>query len=90
MTIQDFLDAFNNAIALGEQGLEATDAIAKQYGATSVELPVEAAEVVLPILGKLVAAAVTGYSNASGTPITIETITALLPNATPLPKPPAA
>jgi hypothetical protein len=52
-------------------------------------LPLATAGAVIDELGTLIQAAVTAWSNASGTPITVETLQALLPNATPLPEPPA-
>jgi hypothetical protein len=55
----------------------------------AVGVPVEVAEQAVTLLGDLVSAALTAWSNASGIPITVESVTALLPNATPLPLPPA-
>lgn len=56
-----------------------------------VELPVASAQIILDLLAKLVVTGLTAWSNASGTPITVESIQALLPNQTPLTAPdPAA
>lgn len=55
----------------------------------AVEVPAEMAQGALTLLADLVTAALTAWSNASGIPITVESITALLPDSTPLPLPPA-
>lgn len=47
----------------------------------------ELTENLLTLLAGLVNSALTAWSNASGTPITAETVAALLPNQTPLPPP---
>lgn len=51
-------------------------------------LPVEATESAMALIGSLVTAALQAWSNASGIPITPDTIAALLPDPTPLPLPP--
>lgn len=56
----------------------------------AVALPAEAAQAILTMVGNLITAALTAWQTASGQPITTETITALLPNPTPLPEPPDA
>lgn len=53
----------------------------------AVALPAETADQVLELTAALVGAALTAYSNASGTPITAASVQALLPNATPLTDP---
>jgi len=47
----------------------------------------ETAGALVDLIGQLVSAALTAYSSASGTPITVETVQALLPDATPLNQP---
>jgi hypothetical protein len=54
----------------------------------AVALPAATAGTVVVLLGDMVTAALTAWSNASGIPITVESITALLPDPTPLPLPP--
>jgi hypothetical protein len=56
----------------------------------AVALPAATAGTVVGLLGDMVTAALTAWSNASGIPITVESVTALLPNPTPLPLPPDA
>jgi hypothetical protein len=53
----------------------------------ALDVPAETAGLVLNTLAELVTAALTAFSNASGTPITVESVQALLPNPTPLPEP---
>jgi hypothetical protein len=55
----------------------------------AVALPAEAAATVLNLTASLVTAAITAFQNASDTPITAESIAALMPDATPLPAPPS-
>jgi hypothetical protein len=55
----------------------------------AVDVPAETAGAALTLLGGLVTAALTAWSNASRIPITVESVAALLPDATPLPLPPA-
>lgn len=55
----------------------------------AVELPAAAVGTVIDLLAELVTAALTAYSNASGTPINATTIAALMPNPTPLSAPTA-
>ena len=52
-----------------------------------VALPAATAEVILDLVAKMAAKALTAWSEASGTPITVESIQALLPNQTPLSAP---
>jgi hypothetical protein len=55
----------------------------------AVGVPAEEAAVAIALVAQLVTAALTAWSNASGTAITADSITALLPDSTPLPEPPA-
>ena len=55
----------------------------------AVDIPAETATAVLNLTAGLVTAAVTAWENASGTPITAESIAALMIANTPLPAPPA-
>ena len=50
-------------------------------------IPAAAAQKILDLLAELASKAITAWGTASGTPITVETITALLPNPTPLTAP---
>ena len=54
---------------------------------SAVEVPAELAGPILAEVGNLVAAALTAWSNASGAPITAESVMALLPDPTPLDQP---
>lgn len=84
MTIQEFIDEMNAVTAIAEQGLKTVEGFVP-----SVALPAEIAGAVLPLIEDLVAKALTAWSKASGQPITVETVTALLPDATPLTPPTA-
>ena len=53
----------------------------------AVGVPAGVAANLVTLIGGLVTAALTALQNASGEAITAESITALLPNATPLPEP---
>ena len=55
----------------------------------AVDVPAAEAAAALALVAQLVTAALTAWSNASGTAITADSITALLPDSTPLPEPPA-
>lgn len=57
--------------------------------APSVAGEAELAGVVLDLTTQMVAAALNAWSNASGQPITADTIAALMPNSTPLTTPDA-
>lgn len=48
------------------------------------------AQIIADLTAKLATAAFTAFGNASGTPITVESIQALLPNQTPLSAPDGA
>lgn len=52
-------------------------------------VPAATAEAVLALTASLVSAALNAYSNASGIPITVASVQALLPNSTPLTEPTA-
>jgi hypothetical protein len=84
MTTQDFINDMNGVIAVAEQGL-ATAADLDP----ALEVPAAIVDTVLPVVEQLVSAALTAWSNASGLPITVETVIMLLPDPTPLTLPPA-
>lgn len=67
------------------------DAILVEVGSVlpGEEIPAAAAQAVLDLLSQLASKAITAWGAASGTPITPETIAALLPNPTPLTPPTA-
>ncbi len=56
--------------------IEATD--------PAVTSEAETAGALVTLIGSLISSALTAYSAASGTPITVESVQALLPDATPL------
>lgn len=56
----------------------------------AVAAPAATAEVILNLVAELITKAFDAYENASGTPITVESIQALLPNQTPLSAPDGA
>lgn len=62
------------------------DAILVEIGSVvpGEAVPAATAQAVLDLLSQLASKAITAWGAASGTPITTETITALLPNQTPL------
>jgi hypothetical protein len=53
----------------------------------AVALPADVATAVLNEIGTLIEAALTAWSNANGTPITVANLQALLPNPLPLDAP---
>lgn len=55
----------------------------------AVSVPAATAEVILDLAAKYAVKALTAWSNASGTPITVESIQSLLPNPDPLSLPDA-
>lgn len=55
----------------------------------AIDVPAATVGSLVNLLEDLVTAALTAYSNASGTPINATTIAALMPNATPLSAPTA-
>lgn len=82
MTGATFIQILEEITGLAETGLKTAagfDPI--------LEIPVEIADAVVPVLEQLIEKAVTAYSGASGTPITVASLTALLPDMTPLNKP---
>lgn len=84
MTIQDVindLEAVGGVVTQGVATLEALD--------PAVAPEAEVAKLAFNIASDLVSKALTAWSNASGQPITVETVTALLPNSTPLTAPTA-
>lgn len=68
------------------------DAILVEVGSVvpGAAVPAAVATKVLDLISQLFTKAATAWNAAGGTPITVETITALLPNATPLTPPDAA
>ena len=87
MTIQDFITELTAIESIVQQGLKTADSFVA--GDAQIAVPIELAEAILPIVEDLVNKALTAWSTASGQPITVETVQALLPNATPL-TPPSA
>lgn len=82
MTIQDFisdLQAAGSIVAQGVTTLESLD--------PGIVPEAAIAETMFTITSQLLTAALTAWSNASGQPITVATITAFLPNPTPLSAP---
>jgi len=69
--------------------IQAVQAIADTIlsGLSGLEPEATVAEGALDIVSQLVTAALTAYSNASGTPITVESVQALMPDQDPLPPP---
>ena len=53
----------------------------------ALDVPAETAGLIVTEAASLVTAAISAWSNASGTPITAESVQALLPNPNPLPLP---
>jgi hypothetical protein len=84
VTLQQFIDDMNAATSIAEQGLKTAETFDP---AITPEAAIVGA--VLPIAEQLLTAALNAWSNASGQPITVATVTALLPNQTPLDKPTA-
>ena len=71
------------------QGLAGTVLTTIEAADPAAQLPAAEAGAVVALLAQMVAAAANAWSVASGTPITAASITALLPDSTPLPEPPA-
>lgn len=67
------------------------DAILAEVGTLvpGLEAPAATAQKIVDLLAQLASKAITAWGAASGTPITTETISALLPNQTPLTPPTA-
>jgi hypothetical protein len=84
VNIQEFINDMNAVVAIAEQGLKTAEGLDP-----AIALPDEIAQAVLPIVEQLVASALTAWGNASGQPITVANVQALLPSATPL-SPPSA
>jgi hypothetical protein len=84
VTAAEFIAQMETITALAEQGL----GIAAKLD-PAADIPLAAIGVIVPVVEQLAEAAINGWSQATGMPITVETITALLPDATPL-TPPAA
>jgi hypothetical protein len=85
MTAADVSSTVTEIQAAGDTILEVI-----QGSVPGVALEAGAAEAVLNLLAGLIGKALTAYSAASGTPITPETVAALMPNPTPLTQPDAS
>lgn len=85
MTSTEITSAVTEGQAIGDSILEAVGALAP-----GVAVPAAFAETILNLLAKYIGKAVEGYSAASGTPITAESIATLLPNQIPLSAPDSA
>lgn len=84
MTAQELIDDISGAAGVSEQILELIAGLDPD-----VAIPAAILEKLLPLLVTYLSKGLTAWSNASGTPITVETVMALLPNPDPL-TPPAA
>jgi hypothetical protein len=84
MTAAEFIAQMETITALAEQGL----GIAAKLD-PAADIPLAAIGAIVPVVEALAEAAINGWSEATGTPITVESITALLPNPIPL-TPPSA
>lgn len=84
MTAAEFIAQMETIVALAEQGL----GIAAKLD-PAADIPLAAIGAIVPVVESLTEAAINGWSQATGTPITVETVTALLPNPTPLTPPTA-
>lgn len=84
MTAAEFIAQMETIVTLAEQGLGIAAGLDP-----AADIPLAAIGAVVPVVEALAEAAINGWSGATGTPITVESITALLPNATPLDKPAA-
>ena len=85
MTVQQLVDALASGQALSEEALAILDLYLK--GDPEAEVPVEVLEKLIPILTNLTTKALLAWSVASKQPITVETVTALMPDMTPLTPP---
>lgn len=79
MTVQELLNDISGAAGVSEQILELVVGLDPD-----VAIPAEILEKLLPLLVTYLSKGLNAWSNASGQPITVETVTALLPNQTPL------
>jgi len=82
LTIQEFIADMDAVVTVVGKGLVTVEGLDP-----GLAVPAEIAIAILPVVEELVAAALTAWSNASGQPITVETLTLLLPNPTPLDPP---
>ena len=82
MTVQEFIADMDSVVTVAAQGLKTVEEL--DPGLT---LPAEIADAILPVVEQLVSSALSAWSNASGQPITVETVTLLLPDPTPLTPP---
>jgi hypothetical protein len=78
LTIQDFL----NALAGVQSAIDAAGSVVEGLD-PALAIPIEAEKAV----EALAQTAITAWSNASGTPITVASVQALLPNPAPLTPP---
>lgn len=86
MTIADFVAQMEAIATTAETAIATAE---KFIPSQEVDAALNIAEAVLPIAEDLVAKALTAWSTASGEAITVESVTALLPDATPLTPPTA-
>lgn len=86
MTIADFVTQMEAIVTTAETAIATAE---KFIPSQEVDAALNIAEAVLPIAEDLVAKALTAWSTASGEAITVESVTALLPDATPLTPPTA-
>ena len=84
MTVQEFIADMDAVVTVAQEGLKTVEELAP-----GMDVPAEIAGAILPLVEQLVSNALTAWSNASGQPITVETVTLLLPDPTPLTLPPA-
>ena len=79
MTTQEFISDMDAVVTVAEQGLKTVEGLDP-----GITVPAEIVLDILPLAEQLVASALSAWSNASGQPITVETLTLLLPDPTPL------
>lgn len=84
MTVQELINDISGSTGVAEQVLQLLAGLDPE-----VAVPAEILAAVLPLIEQYLSKALTAWSTASGTPITVESVTALLPNVTPLDKPTA-
>jgi hypothetical protein len=84
VTAAEFIAQMETIVALAEQGL----GLAAKLD-PAADIPLAAIGAIVPIVEGLAEAAINGWSQATEIPITVESVTALLPDATPLTPPTA-
>jgi hypothetical protein len=82
VTAAEFIAQMETVVALAEQGL----GIAAKLD-PAADIPLASIGAIVPVVESLAEAAINGWSQATGTPITAASIAALLPNPTPLTPP---